>query len=148
MLIDGGIINNMPINHVKRVPHDILIAVNAIADIPVDKPPVTNVETEIKQSIYQKKIIDFYHQLHILQSSNGEEKFGYFNLINMTFNLMTYQITQMSLEKYSPDILVNISRHSCGTFDFYRAEELVEIGKYAAVKSLAGYKPRKRLKLW
>jgi NTE family protein len=148
LLIDGGIINNMPINHVKRVPNDILIAVNAIADIPVDKPHVTNIETEIKQSIYQKKIIDFYHHLHILQSSNGEEKFGYFNLINMTFNLMTYQITQMSLEKYSPDILVNISRHSCGTFDFYRAEELVEIGRYAAVKSLAEYKPSKKRRFW
>jgi NTE family protein len=130
------------------VPNDILIAVNTIADIPVDKPPVTKVETEVKQSIYQKKIIDFYHQLHILHPSNGEEKFGYFNLINMTLSLMTYHITQMSLEKYSPDILVNISRHCCGTFDFYRAEELVEIGRNAAVKSLADYKPRKRLKLW
>ena len=144
LLIDGGIINNMPINHVKRTPNDILIAVNVNADIPVDKPVIEKIETVAEQSKYQKKIKDFYNQLHILSPSNGEEKLGYFNLINKALSLMAYQMTQMSLEKYSPDIVVNISRHSCGTFDFYKAEELVEIGRHAAVKSLAAYKPAKK----
>jgi NTE family protein len=144
LLVDGGIINNMPINHVKRTPNDILIAVNVNADIPVDKPVIEKIETVAEQSIYQKKIKDFYNQLHILSPSNGEEKLGYFNLINKALSLMAYQMTQMSLEKYSPDIIVNISRHSCGTFDFYKAEELVEIGRHAAVKSIAAYKLAKK----
>jgi len=54
---------------------------------------------------------------------------------------MTYHITQLTLEDYTPDILVNISRHACDTFDFYKAEEVVEIGRYAAIKSLDAYKP-------
>ena len=45
----------------------------------------------------------------------------------------------MTIEKYPPDILINISRNSCGTFDFYKAEELVEIGRYAAIKSIEEY---------
>jgi len=145
LLIDGGIINNMPINRVQRIPGDILIAVNVNADIPIDKPPAATTETVATQSKYQKKLRDFYNQLHILHPSgneektNGEEKLGYFNLINKTLSLMTYHITQMTLEQYSPDILVNISRHCCGTFDFYRAEEMVETGRYAATKSLAAY---------
>jgi NTE family protein len=114
LLIDGGIINNMPINHVTRTPHDILIAVNVNADVLVDKPVIKKIETVAEQSKYQKKIKDFYNQLHILSASNGEEKLGYFNLINKALSLMAYQMTQMSLEKYSPDIIVNISRHSCG----------------------------------
>jgi len=146
LLIDGGIINNMPINRVKRTTNDILIAVNVNADIPVDKPVIAKIETDATQSSYQKKIKDFYHQLHILHPSNGEEKFGYFNVINKALSLMAYHITEMTLERYSPDILINVSLHSCGTFDFYRAEEMVEIGRHAAIKSLEAYKLIKRQK--
>jgi NTE family protein len=67
------------------------------------------------------------------------DEMGYFNLINKTINLLIHQISKMTIEKYPPDILVNISRCSCGTFDFYKAEELVEIGRHAAIKSLKEY---------
>ena len=141
LLIDGGIINNIPINHVKRTPGDILIAVNVNADIPVEKPQVEQVRTTAAQSIYHKKIKDFYNQFHIpLHFGARKEKIGYFNLINKALNLMTYQLTEMMLEKYPPDILINISRDCCGIFDFYKAEEMVESGRLAANKSIEGYK--------
>ncbi|HEY8782190.1 MAG TPA: patatin-like phospholipase family protein [Mucilaginibacter sp.] len=145
LLIDGGVINNLPINHVKRIPNDILIAVNVNADVPIDKPTITKVETEAIFSIYHKKLIDFYNQLHIMHSFNAEEKLnseeklGYLNLMNKTFSLMTYHITQMTLERYSPDVLINVSRHCCGAFDFHKAEEMVETGRHAAIKSLGAY---------
>ena len=145
LLIDGGIINNFPINHVKRTPGDILIAVDVNADVPVDKPTIAKVEPEAIFSIYHKKLIHFYNHLHIMHPSNreeklnGEEKLGYFNLINKAFSLMTYHITQMTLERYSPDILINVSRHCCGAFDFYKAKEMVEAGRHAAIKSLGAY---------
>ena len=142
LLIDGGIINNIPIDHVKRVPNDILIAVDVCADVPIDKPIVAKTEIIAEQSIYQKKIKDFYDQLHKimpLSHEEKEEKLGYFNLINKALSLMTYRITQMMLEKYSPDILINVSRHCCGIFDFYRAGEMVETGRHAAIKSIEEY---------
>ena len=67
------------------------------------------------------------------------EELGYFNLINKTVGLLTYQIAKMTIEKYPPGILINISRKSCGVFDFYKAEELVEIGQNAAIKNLKEY---------
>ena len=67
------------------------------------------------------------------------EKLGYFSLINRTISLLTYQISKMTLEKYPPDILINVSRDTCSIFDFYKAEELVEIGRHAAVTSLKEY---------
>jgi NTE family protein len=145
LLVDGGIINNMPINRVARTPGDLLIAVNVNADIPFDMPVVVKTEVVATQSRYQKKLKKFYKQLQILhpaaneEKTNSDEKLGYFNLINKTLSLMTYHITQMTLENYTPDILINVSRHCCGTFDFYRAEEIVELGRQAAQKSLAAH---------
>ncbi len=42
----------------------------------------------------------------------------------------------MSIKEYPPDILIEISRESCGIFDFFKAEELVEIGRFAASNKL------------
>jgi len=79
------------------------------------------------------------HSFNAEEKLNSEEKLGYLNLMNKTFSLMTYHITQMTLERYSPDVLINVSRHCCGAFDFHKAEEMVETGRHAAIKSLGAY---------
>jgi NTE family protein len=136
LLVDGGVLNNIPINHAKRCPDDLLIAVNVNADIPPYKPTLWKKKIETKQSNYKKKVKDFQDHLQKIMPVNKNESFGYFNLINKTISLMTGHIAQTIIEKYPPDILINISRNSCGTFDFYKAEELVEIGRYSAQKML------------
>jgi len=140
ILVDGGIINNLPIDHVKRTRGDILVAVDVNSYVPVDEPPVLNVEPEPKRSPYQERIKEFYNYLHKTSPSNHEEKFGYLDVINKTLSFMTHHSTQLSLEKYSPDILINISHDCCGTYDFYKAGEMIETGKHAAIKSLEAYK--------
>jgi NTE family protein len=139
LLVDGGVMNNVPINHVKRSGGDILIVVYVNAQIPVDKPSISKKEKEKKQSIYQKKIKQFQDQLHSIHPKSEHEKFGYFDLINQSISLLTDHISRLSIEKNPPDILIEVSHDVCGTYDFYKAEELVEIGRYAAVKSINEY---------
>jgi len=142
LLIDGGVINPIPINHVKRTKDDILIVVHVNADIPVYKPLITKYEEDKKQSIYLSKVKIFQNELNKIHSETKNEKLGYFKLINKTVGLLTYQISKMTIEKYPPDILINVSRESCDIFDFYKAEELVEIGRHAAIESLKKYNNR------
>lgn len=139
LLVDGGVINNIPINHVKRTKDDILIAVHVNADIPVYKPDFPNDEKDKTQSLYLKRIKEFQGKLYKNLPKGKVHEMGYFDLINKTINLLTCQISKMTIEKYPPDILINISHNSCSTFDFYKAEELVEIGRHAAVNSLLEY---------
>jgi NTE family protein len=141
LLVDGGIINNIPINHVKRVAGDILIVIDVNADVPLDKPVIAENETVDKQSVYQKKIKSFFGQLHnILPLNHTESRLGYFDVINKTLNLMTYYNTQLALEKHSPDMMINISRLSCSGYDFFKAEQMVELGRSAAIKGIEAYK--------
>ena len=136
LLVDGGVMNPVPINHVKRTKGDILIVVHVNAEVPVFKPPITIDEENKRQSKYQKNIDAFQNEFN---SKTKNEKLGYFKLINKTIGLLTYQISKMTIEKYPPDILINVSRESCNIFDFYKAEELVEIGRHAAINSLKEY---------
>ncbi len=136
LLVDGGVTNPVPINHVKRTKGDILIVVHVNADVPVYKPFISIDEKNKKQSKYQKNIDAFQNEFN---SKTKKEKLGYFKLINKTVGILTYQISKMTIEKFPPDILINVSRESCDIFDFYKAAELVEIGRHAAINSLKKY---------
>ena len=49
---------------------------------------------------------------------------------------MTDHMAQMSLKNYSPDLLIEVSHDACGTFDFFKAEEMLEMGRAATVRVL------------
>lgn len=136
LFVDGGVLNNLPINHVQRTDNDILVAVNVNADVPVLKPKLTKKKEESILISYQNKIKEFYAQLSNINIKSKSESMGYFELIRNTIILMTSQITKLTLEKYSTDILINVSRNSSETYDFFKAEELVEIGRYAAQRAI------------
>ena len=145
ILVDGGVIDNVPISHVKRIKDDILIVVHVNADIPVYRSSISKKEKEEKHSVYLEKIKGFQSHLNKIKPKSKHEKMGYFDILNRTINLLTSQLAKLSIEKYPPDILINISRDSCGVFDFYKAEELVEIGRHAAIQSLKAYNKQNRL---
>jgi NTE family protein len=42
---------------------------------------------------------------------------------------MLSQITRLTLEMNPPDMLIEISRDASGIFDFYKAQELIELGE-------------------
>lgn len=129
LLVDGGVVNNIPINNAIRTEKDILIAVYVNADVPVH--PIKVSENSKKQDLYIQKINEFRKSLNKSSSKDERKKFNYFNLINDTMAAMTNQMAATIIKNNPPDIFVEISKNSCGTFDFYKAEELVEIGRYA-----------------
>ena len=107
-LVDGGVVNPIPINRVKRKRNDILVISNVNANIQHEK---------------------------ILPVSNPDY-FGYFKLIKKSISLMINQISILTIEKYPPDILINVSRDSHETFVFYKAAEIIKVGEQAARKVL------------
>jgi len=150
LLVDGGVMNNIPISHAPRVPGDLLVVANVNARIPVKLPQVSQEEGEEQNRAYQSKIDEFQAHLQKIlprglkdkQSSSNEEKMGYFDLLDQTISLMTHHMAQLSLQQYTPDILVEVSRDSCGTYDFYKAEELVSMGREATMIAMDQYEAK------
>jgi len=144
LLIDGGVMNNIPVDHAPRVPGDLLLVVNVNASIPVVPPQISREEDEKQKRAYRRKIEEFQQHLHKIlphgsaekQAHIHEEKMGYFNLIDKTISLMTNHMAQMSLKYFPPDVMIEISRDACGTFDFFKAGEMLEMGRAAAVEAL------------
>jgi predicted acylesterase/phospholipase RssA len=50
---------------------------------------------------------------------------------------MTHQISQLTIEKYPPDILINVSREAFETYEFYKAEDIIKEGELAVSRFLS-----------
>lgn len=136
LLVDGGVLNNIPVKYAHREENDILIAVNVNADIPVLLKVVSKKEQKKRDIVYKKKMIELRNHVKKVLPHRKEEKLGYFNLMDKTLTLMTFKLAQAALQSNPPDILIEVSGQSCGTYDFYKAEEIYDIGRLAAKKSL------------
>ena len=135
LLVDGGVLNNIPMAHVKRQEGDLMVAVYVNADIPPELPRPTE-HSENKLKLYQKKLADFYAHLTKTFSSSGDADLGYFSLASTVFDLMTMRMAEDRIKEYAPEVLIKVSRESCNVFDFYKAEQQVEAGRRAAIKVL------------
>lgn len=138
ILVDGGVINNIPINHAKRIDNDILIAVNVNANIPL--PEKKKDEEEEKQSFYQSLIKIFNNSLYKLLPYNKKNGLGHFDIMNDSFEIMRDELVKLSLKINPPDILIETPRDICSIYDFYKADELIEMGQKATVQSMKDYK--------
>ncbi len=138
-LVDGGILNPIPVNLVKRHKDDILIVVNLGSDkeyLDIDLKE-DKVNTDKKHNKYISKIQD---TINNIIPENKTDKIGYYNLLNETTSLMIQKVSELTLEKYKPDVLIEIPRDAFGTYEFYKSKEIIELGvketKEALNKSL------------
>ena len=145
-IVDGGVLNPLPLNRVKRNEGDILVAVDVNSNIPFTPPKaVTEVEIE-EQANYLKLVEDFKEKLKTFwptpknPAPTPVKKFGFFDIMNKSIDLMQERMTAMQMELMKPDIVIQISRDSCGTFEFYKAKELIQEGIKAFEKSHEEYK--------
>lgn len=145
LFVDGGVLNPVPVNRVFRHENDILIAVNVNSIIPHKKVKVEDPNSGHFEHLNSSKLRRFQKKLTRLVPVNKKGNIGYFHLIFETSSLMLSQISKLTLEMNPPDILIEISRQSCGTFDFYKAKELIELGKEVTLESIRKYDNQKSL---
>lgn len=141
ILVDGGVINNIPINHAKRIDNDLLIAVNVNAQIPLTKNEKENLEEHGGQeSFYQSVITKFRKRLSDFFSGTEDSDLSYFDIMSKSFELMMNEKVKTTLSNYPPDILIEVSRESCNIYDFYKGDQLIEMGRKATIESIKNYK--------
>jgi NTE family protein len=147
MLVDGGVLNPLPLDVVKRTDGDILVAVNVNANIPYKpaaiKPPLEDQEnfySKIRDAINEKwsEVIDHYVEKHKNGNEPKPKPVNMFDVISDSVILGQNKIAGTYIEKYKPDVLVETSVNIASIFDFDKTEELIEAGRKACRKALDG----------
>ncbi|MBM1203297.1 MULTISPECIES: patatin-like phospholipase family protein [Pseudomonas] len=61
------------------------------------------------------------------------------DLINQSFEVMQTSLAQYKIAGYPPDILINVPKRVCRFFEFYKAAELIELGRIITRDTLDRY---------
>lgn len=65
-------------------------------------------------------------------------------LINQSFEVMQTSLAQYKIAGYPPDILINVPKRMCRFFEFYKAPELIMLGRQIASDTLDKYERGER----
>ena len=136
-LVDGGLVNPLPIAPTLNDSTDLTIAVN-LAGIDEDyTPPDAVEEKEGEKNSYREKIADFLGKLREGdESGSAESDFDAADLIVKSIDIMQGAIARFKLAAYAPDKTIDIPRTACSFFEFHRAEEMADLGYEKARKVL------------
>ena len=157
-LVDGGLLNPVPIAAMRQALADVVIAVdvnvraaNAPAanahghearraltgsQDPAQLPVATGAEEEADKDTAGSMFAQWFTRKAAEQAQTG-----LIDLMARSLDTMQGQLSRMQLAFDPPDILVRISRDSSFFYEFWRTRELIEIGRQQADHALdaAGY---------
>ena len=139
VLIDGGILNPIPLNRVKRQKKDILVGIDVSGhDYKTQWDEMHRLtEMQKQDNSLKSKILD------MLIPDNIE--FNYYTMLSRTNSLMIRQNSILMAKLMKPDILVDIQMSRYGTFDFDKSEKLVAIGKQKTLHAIEKYESVKEI---
>jgi NTE family protein len=130
-LVDGGVLNPLPLNIITRDPGDLVVAVNVNASVSCRN---SIVPPENKEKAAYLRMLDTFRTQILKMDIKAEERierFGFFDLLTKSYDMTLDRLTELMIDVHKPDVVVNISRDACGIFEFYRANEIIEEGREA-----------------
>ncbi|MBV2133054.1 patatin-like phospholipase family protein [Pseudomonas sp. MAP12] len=176
VLVDGGLLNPIPIVPVVSSRCDLIVAVNVNAsnqvqyELPViERPPaMRNRLDQMMGSIgalgarlaFRRRgdsefpaLLATAAEFAPAGSPHGVASFkashthvveneapdSVLEMINQSFDVMQNSLAQYKIAGYPPDILVNVPKRVCRFFEFYKAPELIALGRQIASDSLDKY---------
>ena len=84
---------------------------------------------------YHDKILQFIDELQRRVLKEEPEDIGLFDIISKSLDAMQNTIARFKLAAYAPDIIVNIPSNSSAFYEFYRANELIALGREKAAEA-------------
>ena len=128
-LVDGGLVNPIPIAPTLNDVTDMTIAVNLNSVAESYTPPDSASEDENKATDegYRKKISRFLSDM-IGSGGSREASPDAAELLTKSIDIMQGSIARLKLAAYTPDKVIDIPRDACTFFEFYRASEMADLG--------------------
>ena len=133
ILIDGGVINPIPLNRVYRHGGDILVGVDVSGhDYKAQWEEMRRLaDIQKKDASWKAKILD-----RLMPDSID---FNYYTVLSRTSSIMIRQNSILMTKLMDPDMLVDIQMNRYGTFDFDKSEKIIAIGRHKTALAISKY---------
>lgn len=136
-LVDGGVVNPLPLSQLFRKEGDLLVAVNLYAS------PVFETEKEVPASKKEAEEGGMVSQMrarwselkawrgNLVQSvfDDTHKKMGYFTTLRLMSELASKRLAEITIKSFSVDVLIEIPIASCGLFSFDKSARIIQMGE-------------------
>ncbi|MGF1823728.1 patatin-like phospholipase family protein [Vibrio splendidus] len=135
-LIDGGVLNPVPIAPTFSDKTDFTLAVNLGGEPEMLQQEVIPVSLPTKESNLHEKVVHFIDNLGSSVKSKMSFNFAAYDIANQAFDAMQSTIARQKLAAYPADITLELPRNACGTLEFDRSQEMIDRGYHLAQAKL------------
>jgi NTE family protein len=136
-LIDGGVLNPVPIAPTFGDATDMTIAVN-LSGPPMVIVEKENVDSSQEQKQFLTRAFNAVQNLKHNAIKSLVSDWALYEVASKAFDTMQGAIARQKLAAYPPDALVEIPRNACAMLDFNRTPEIIELGYRMASEQLKG----------
>jgi len=137
ILVDGGVLNPLPVAPVMSDRTDLVVAVNVNAVLSKHYPPDLPPAEQEKQDQFQNGLSRFLNGV----GWNRRRKEPSIGLSLFEITQGALETMQDSLSRYKmagnpPDVLIETPADACAFYDFHKAYDMIQVGRTAAQEAL------------
>jgi NTE family protein len=138
-LLDGGLVNPVPIGPTDDDTNTLTVVVNLNGPAEVRSAAPSPALTA-RRDRYRKRVRDFIDNLQ-QSSMTAIPSRGMFDIAFASMEAMENTIARLRLAAYSPDVTIVVPRNACGYFEYWRAAEMIALGRERAARAFAAIEP-------
>ncbi|KAB2900079.1 MAG: serine protease [Dokdonella sp.] len=150
LLVDGGLLNPLPVSPTLRDLTEATIAVDVNAPAEALGKPAPAAEPtpaaaaadaanhEAGHGLRKRRfaaLLDTFAERHERRAAEHEP--GAIELFARSLDVVQATMTRLKLAAQPPDLLITIPRNACAFYEFHRAGELIELGRQRTREALA-----------
>jgi len=135
MLLDGGLVDPVPIGPTLEDNTELTVVVDLSGPIESRPPPPAKAPDPDSNS-YRRHIRAFVDSLYQPKEQAAPAR-SVFDIALASMDAMQNTIAQLRLATFSPDVTVEIPRNACGLLEFWRAKELIALGRERSARAFA-----------
>lgn len=136
LLVDGGVLNPLPVAATLSEHTDLVVAVNLNAQQYVS--PTISLEKDLQPSNTLQEVAkpSFKERALAFLKRQNPLEIPMFDILNRSFDTMQEALSHYKIAGYPPDIEIKIPINACNFYDFHKATDLIEMGRVATQKAL------------
>jgi NTE family protein len=129
ILVDGGVLNPVPIAPTFNDDNDLTIAVNLGGALLKKNTEIKN-ELDENKAIgkFQYDIKSFIDSFNPKGQETNIKNWSMYEVADKAFDTMQSTIARLKIASYPPDLEIEIARNACGTLEFERSAEMIKLG--------------------
>ncbi len=133
-LVDGGVLNPVPIAPTFHDATDLTIAVNLGADDSTE----CLLEKNNEKNNFTSTLKEYINNLSLPDAIFTEGSM--YMVANKSFESMQSSLARMKLAAYPPDIEIDIPKNLCGTFEFSKSTQVIDYGYDICKKTMQTFR--------